>query len=41
MGIHGFRKGGGNQVAKEGKMGIQGKTRRTSPERVIFIMRKI
>ena len=38
MGTHGFRKGGGNQVIKEGEMGIQEKIKRTPPGRAIFTM---
>ena len=41
MGTHGFRKGGGNRVAKEDEIGIQGKTRCTPPGKAMFIMRKI
>ena len=41
MGTYGFRKGGGNRVAKEGEIGIQGKTKCMSPGKVIFIIRKI
>ena len=41
MGTHGFRKGSGNRVVKEGEMGIQGKIRRTPPGRAMFMMRKI
>ena len=41
MGIHGFYKGGGNRVVKKGEIGIQGKIKRISPGKAMFIMQKI
>ena len=41
MGTYRVRKGSGNRVIKEGKMGLQGKAGRTSPGKAIFTMREI
>ena len=41
MGTYGFRKGGGNRVVKEGKIGIQGETGRIPPGRAMFMMWEI
>ena len=41
MGTYKVHEGNGNRVTKEGKMGFEGKTGRTPPGKVIFIMREI